>query len=43
MTDVLREVKAGLRLTLNRADKLNALSFECFGFAGGDRLRQRAC
>ena len=29
MTDVLREVKDGLMtLTLNRADKLNALSFE---------------
>ncbi len=28
---VLREVKDGLvTLTLNRADKLNALSFECF-------------
>jgi enoyl-CoA hydratase/carnithine racemase len=31
MSDVLREVKDGLMtLTLNRADKLNALSFECF-------------
>ncbi|MBV9540055.1 MAG: enoyl-CoA hydratase/isomerase family protein, partial [Alphaproteobacteria bacterium] len=31
MADVLRDVKDGLMtLTLNRADKLNALSFECF-------------
>jgi enoyl-CoA hydratase len=31
MADVLREVKDGLMtLTINRADKLNALSFECF-------------
>ncbi len=31
MSDVLREIKDGLMtLTINRADKLNALSFECF-------------
>lgn len=31
MSDVLREVNDGLMtLTINRADKLNALSFECF-------------